>query len=135
MDDIFTGISKVYVGDTPLNPTIQFDGEVMENKSETTEYKNISEPKEYKLTFEMAADVQVKKWFLNERRRFKRKKKLLLWAVTHGYIIGLEGKYDRLDGWLLLYKPSQVRTVLRMLHFIPKFIIIDKEYKQIKERS
>ena len=72
-------------------------------------------------------DNPVGKWFWNMVRRFRRERKALLWALTHGYTLRIPCRDEgESEGYFDLTLPSQLRKVMRITKFIPQYRIYDR---------
>ena len=72
-------------------------------------------------------DNPVGKWFWNMVRRFRRERKALLWALTHGYTLRITCRDEaENEGYFDLTLPSQLRHVMRSTKFIPQYRIYDR---------
>ena len=138
----FEGNVKLYIGEQEVDPTphelVALDYEIPsqerlmafdpaqegEDKTGVNVWNNGS----IELTFTISSeDNPVGKWYWNMVRRFRRERKALLWALTHGFTLripccdenGNEGYFD-------LTLPSQLRQVMRITKFIPQYRIYDR---------
>lgn len=74
-------------------------------------------------------DNPLGKWYWSVKRRFEKIRKLLFFAVTHGYIIRIPVEAnDGERGYWEITKPSLLRLILKSVPFIPQFYIVDKSY-------
>jgi len=78
-----------------------------------------------------AEDNPLGKWYWGMVRRFNREKEALFYALTHGYVIRISVHDEEGDeGYFELDRPSQLRTALRKVKFIPEYKIYDKRGKR-----
>lgn len=74
--------------------------------------------------------------FKRSIQRARKRKKIAIWAVTHGYEVKIPAKdSDGKDYIICLRKPSQVNSVVRLAKFIPPFKIYDKSGNLFKLNS
>ena len=71
------------------------------------------------------------KWFKGEIRRFKQRRKALIYAVTHGYTIQI----FCYKGYFEITKPSELRKVFRLVPFMPKYVITKDSINYIIRKS
>ena len=138
----FEGVTKLYIGEQELNPIpqegIALDYEIpsMEplvafdpaqeggDKTGVSVWNNGSIELTFTITNE---DNPVGKWFWNMVRRFRRERKALLWALTHGFTLRIPCRDDNdNEGYFDLTLPSQLRQVMRITKFIPQYRIYDR---------
>ena len=137
----FEGVTKLYIGEQELNPIpqegIALDYEIpsMEplvafdpaqeggDKTGVSVWNNGS----IELTFTIDNENNpFGKWYWNMVRRFRRERKTLLWALTHGYTLRIPCSDGEHEGYFDLTLPSQLRQVMRITKFIPQYRIYDR---------
>lgn len=132
-DSLFSGSTSLYYG---VSRVVENSGSLSFDYSVQGEAEPFpTEAKSHELSFELSlndGNNPLGKWFLNERRRFVRQKKLLMWAVTHGYVVGIKCEKDGEEGWLCVDRPAPLRRIKRKLPFIPEFQIFDRQYRKMK---
>ena len=138
----FEGVTKLYIGEQELNPIPQ-EGIALDYEIPSMEPLMAFDPAQeggdktgvnvwhngsIELTFTIdSEDNPVGKWFWNMVRRFRRERKALLWALTHGYTLRIPCRDDNdNEGYFDLTLPSQLRQVMRITKFIPQYRIYDR---------
>ena len=142
----FEGITKLYIGEQEINPESQ-EGIAMEyeipshepltafdqaqeggDKTVATTWHNGS----IELTFTIEnEDNPVGKWYWGMVRRFRRERKALLWALTHGFTLRILCRDESgNEGYFDLTLPSQLRQVMRITKIIPQYRIYDRYYNR-----
>lgn len=67
-------------------------------------------------------------WWKQIRKKLQRDYKALTFAVTHNLAIRIYCRdTDGTEGYFELTKPSEVRRIYRMCHFIPRFKIVGND--------
>ena len=140
----FEGVTKLYIGEQEINPEPQevfaleyeipsqeplmaFDP-ALEGGDKTVVSDWESGAFEFNIEFTIDnEDNPVGKWFWNMVRRFRRERKVLLWALTHGYTVRvpIRDNNDN-EGYIELTLPSQLRQIMRTTKFIPQYRIYDR---------
>ena len=140
----FEGVTKLYIGEHELNPEPQ-EGIALEYEIPSQEPLMAFDPAleggdktvvsgwesgafEFNIEFTIDnEDNPVGKWFWNMVRRFRRERKALLWALTHGYTVRvpIRDNNDN-EGYIELTLPSQLRQIMRTTKFIPQYRIYDR---------
>ena len=139
----FDGVTKLYIGEQEIDtkpqegivldyaipsqePLMAFDpAQESGDKTGITVWHNGSI--EFTLTIDNE-DNPVGKWFWNMVRRFRRERKALLWALTHGYTLRITCRDEaENEGYFDLTLPSQLRHVMRSTKFIPQYRIYDRD--------
>lgn len=147
----FNGAFRLYVGEQEIDPHpqegIALDYEIPSqeplmafdpaqeggDKTSITQWHNGSI--EFTLTIDNE-DNPVGKWFWNMVRRFRREKKALLWALSHGYTIHVPCcDESESEGYIELTLPRHLRHVMRLVKFIPQYKIYDKYGNQFVIRK
>ena len=139
----FEGITKLYIGEQEINPEpqecIALDYEIPSQEplmafdpaQEGGDKTVVSawESGAFEFNIEFTIDNEnnpVGKWFWNMVRRFRRERKALLWALTHGYTVRVPIRDDNdNEGYIELTLPSQLRQIMRTTKFIPQYRIYD----------
>ena len=134
-EELFTGISKIYVGDEPIDMKVHgTDLLAVDPAEEVCDNTGLSvwNNGSVEIQFTINSDDNpLGKWWLNMVRRFNAEKKALFYALTHGYVIRVTSHDDEgNEGYIELDRPSQLRMVMKMVKFIPDYKIYDKKGKR-----
>lgn len=131
-EELFTGLSKLYVGDKPIDIKVHgTDVLAVDIAKECCDKTGVSVWNHGSIENQFTInsdDNPLGKCFLNMVRNFNAEKKALFYALTHGYFIHIishdkEGN----EGYIELDRPSQLRMVTKMVKFIPDYKIYDKK--------
>ena len=130
-EKIELGKPTIYIGWKPVEvapaTVLSLDPAGGEDKSAVNVWEE--GPLNYELTFSISSeDNPVGKWFQRMLRNFKRNRKALSFALTHGFIIRIPTETERGErGYFELTKPRQLNCLLRYCKFIPQYRIFDKD--------
>lgn len=134
-EELFTGISKLYVGDKPIDMKVNCtDVLAVDLAKECCDKTGVSVWNNGSIEIQLTInsdDNPVGKWFLNMVRKFNAEKKALFYALTHGYVIRVTSHDEEgNEGYIELDRPSQLRMVMKKVKFIPDYKIYDKKGKR-----
>lgn len=140
----FEGVTKLYIGEQEINPEpqegIALDYEIpsqeplmafvpaLEGGDKTVVSGWESGAFEFNIEFTIDnEDNPLGKWYWGMVRRFRRERKALLWALTHGYTLRIPCCDEAENkGYFDLTLPCQLRQVMRITKFIPQYRIYDR---------
>ena len=131
-EELFTGISKLYVGDKPIDikvhDTDMFAVDLAKEGCDNTGV-SVWNNGSIEIQFTINSDDNpVGKWFQSMVRKFNAEKKALFYALTHGYVIRVTSYDDEGNEWYIeIDRPSQLRMVMKIVEFIPDYKIYNKK--------
>ena len=105
---------------------LKLHDEDMEVKQSEPKYRNGS----YSIDFTVQVDKKapIIRFFQHLRRKNREERKALLWAVTHGYVVGFWGvkaDEEKCEIRYECHRPREVRRLLQYSWFVPKYDIYD----------
>lgn len=127
-DNPLYGVTCLYIGDKPVdvsnNSLVAFDpGKDGENKS----VSNVWQDNKGSITLSFtitSTDNPLGRWYKNMCEDFKKEKKALFYALTHGYFIRVYFQdEDGKDGYFDMTRPRHLRMILKRVRFIPRYRI------------
>lgn len=132
----FEGNVKLYYGDSLVELPYIVEGATFDIGDEEGD-KGVYSNNGFEISFTATVDdVRMKKFIDRWMKRDKMYCKALLWAVTHGYYVMIwaitENGEERN---LCITRPSALRHLFRLLKFVPRFSIFDKQGNQRKIRK
>lgn len=120
---------KFYFGKVPLEPCINSTSQIcpVDLAAEDGDITGVSDwhNGSIELSFEIRdEDNHIGKWFNGIMMDFKRKKKAMSYAVTHGYTIRIICDVDGDEGYFEIDKPRDVNLLFRTVPFVPRMKIV-----------
>lgn len=121
--------SKFYFGKVPFEPFIKGTSQIcpVDLGAEDGDLAGVSvwHNGSIELSFSIRDnDNPIGKWFKGTMMDFKRKKKAMRYAVTHGYTIRIICDVDGDEGYFEIERPRDVNLLFRKVPFVPRMKIV-----------